>query len=265
MNQDHTVDQLYAHITQQITERESPRARSRRALNKVAVTLILASLWGAFMSGCAPSLRDRLHSRTLSAPLSREHPIMIDVRASEIIWDHEVVVTNFRPRELRASIARALEDALNRDYDFKASADEVPARYRLEVLDITNTRQWWVVPCFIYFTVFGCPTHSQSAEITLSLDYQGQIYSASTVGRATFNIYNYVFFNGRSELSPVADALGRAVRKIAAKVRRRDRENARLQSKSALPQLSTNAQRVKSLELRVDLQQAPVHIAQGGR
>jgi len=144
----------------------------------------------------------------------------VDVEASEIIWNHPVNVANFKPRRLRREIAKSLEEAMNGDQGGITNAGYEPVRFLLEVHEIEGSYIWWIAPCFVYLTIFGCPTHSLYADITLTVEYQGRIYSTSTQGSATFNLYTNLSFMGASEVSPVADGLRKAIRRLAKQLRR---------------------------------------------
>ena len=196
-------------------------------------SLALVILWMSFVSsGCAPSIRDALNPETLQASVSQTLPIKVDVEASEIIWKHPVNVRDFKPLHLRRDIGRALEEAMNSKRGYVV--DErgyIPVRYLLEVHEVSGQYLWFVIPCFFYLTIFGCPTHSLDAEITLTVEYQGSIYTASTEGGATFNLYNFLSFGGRSELSPVADGLRQAIQRLAQQMRGQPRSQPKLKAR----------------------------------
>ena len=179
--------------------------------------LILCSLFSGM--GCAPSIREALNSDTLLKPISKTSTIQVDVEASEIIWHHPVNVAEFRPRRLRREIANSLEEAMNGNQGADVNSGYEPARFLLEVHGVDGSYILWLAPCVVYFTIFGCPTHSLHADITLTVEYQDKVYSTSTQGSATFNIYSKHFMS-TSEISPVADAMRRAIRRLAKQMRR---------------------------------------------
>jgi hypothetical protein len=183
----------------------------------LASLILLSSLLGV---GCAPSIREALNSNTLDKPVSRFSPIKVDVEASEIIWNHPVQVHNFKPRQLRREIAQSLEEAMNGQRGVVVGErGYIPSRYLLEVHEIEGQYTWAFLPCIVYLTLIGCPTHSLHADITLTLEYQGKIYTTSNEGSATFNLYSFLSFGGQSEVSPVADAMRKAIRRLAQQIR----------------------------------------------
>lgn len=190
---------------------------NRHVYLSLAVLICSMSVLGV---GCAPSLRGALNADTLNKPVSKGLTIKVDIEASEIIWNHPVPVSEFRPRQLRREIGEALENALNGERGVTVGSEGyLPARYLLEVHEIESNFTWLVLPCFVYFTVFGCPTHSLDADITLTMEYQGKIYSTSVEGSATFNLYTLLLYSGRNEVSPVVDGIRRAIRRLAKQMR----------------------------------------------
>ena len=187
----------------------------------IRYTLIYISISASLfiLSGCAPRLKETLNSQTLTAPVSPLIKIHIDEIASEIRWNHAVSIPEDQPREMRRQIARQLESALNGSGSFRGDVGYYPARYLLEVHQISTKSYWILFPCLLYGTFVGCPYQSMRAEVTLSVEYQGKIFSISDSGVAYFNYYNEFLYPLIPQLSPVADALGKIVPQLAQQMR----------------------------------------------
>jgi hypothetical protein len=151
--------------------------------------LAYVMLLSSFMFSCAPSLKDSLNSSTLTQALDTKKPIRIDIEASEIRWNPPVNIDQVKPKSLRRTLAHGIERVLNGSNKVVQSKDYLPGRYLLEVHSLHQSYVRLLFPCFFYFTFFGCPYISIDAEITLTLDLNGQFYEVSTSGQATYSIY----------------------------------------------------------------------------
>ena len=181
-----------------------------------------------YVVGCAPSLRETLHSKTLHKPISSSLPIKIDVEASEIIWSHPISIDKIQPHQLRREIATSLERAMNgQESIIIGERGYIPSRYLLEVHKLDSSYLWAILPCIAYLTIVGCPTHSISADITLTIEYQNKIYSISATGKSIFNIYNGLLTHQVNDLSPVAIALREAIIKLAKQIKRNSASHVR--------------------------------------
>lgn len=204
---------------------------------KIVTSLVLSAVFLSvvFLSvGCAPRIPEMLNNRSLKSPISSQLMIHVDEVASEIRWNAPVPVSSDTPVRLRSDIARHLERAFNAGQSFNSSDGYHPARFLLEVHNIADSNMMIFIPCLFYLTFVGCPHRSLSADITLSVEYRGKIFSTSATGKAYFNFYNQMFYPHFPEVSPVAAALRDAVRQLAPKLRASTRANRASSSSSMM-------------------------------
>ena len=142
--------------------------------------------------GCSSRASAHINDRSVT-PLSKEYGrLVIDAEASELEWDDTTKLVGFQSssssldhERLRGEIATAIERALS------ARGGETIhiARYRLQVGSIRNNPLWTLMPCFFYFTIFGCPVSSSEATVKLTLEVDRKLYSATGVGHSFQTLY----------------------------------------------------------------------------
>ena len=172
----------------------------------------------ALTAGCAPTLRESLNRHTLKSSLGGASSIYVDVMASEIRWE-EPIPLKFEPSQLRGSLASAIQDVLNGPNKRAARVgDSTPTRFLLEVHRLHHSYTRLFFPCLFYFSFFGCPVDTITAEISLTLDYRGELFKASTSGQATFNYFQHGMGAYPPEVRAVGVALSEALKMISRSV-----------------------------------------------
>ena len=185
-------------------------------INKIIYLILITSVLSL---GCAPTLRESLNAQTLNTPLYPQKSIWVDVAASEIRWNAPIL--NLKPeypQRLRRFLSRSFERVLNQTEQAQHSQDQrIPTRFLLEVHSISEHYFNFFFPCLGYFTIFGCPYRSIEAELTLTLDLDGEVYAVSASGNATYSLYN-MFSSHMPEARSVGIALNKALKLIAQSV-----------------------------------------------
>ena len=172
----------------------------------------------ALTSGCAPTLRESLNRHTLKSSLGGSSSIHVDVVASEIRWE-EPISLKFEPAQLRGSLASAIQDVLSGPNKRATRvSDSTPTRFLLEVHRLHHSYTRFFFPCLFYFSFFGCPVDTITAEISLTLDYRGEFFKASASGQATFNYFQYGMGAHPPEVRAVGVALSEALKMISRSV-----------------------------------------------
>ena len=201
-----------------------PSQQIKRALSIASVLkrwVLVGGALSALCMGCAPTLSESLNATTLSAPISAEAPILIDVEASELRWEPPIILASQNQAyQMRQRLAVALQATLNgQSITATNLKNRRPVRFLLRVEDITHGYLRMLFPCLIYFTILGCPGSAVSARVSLTLDYRGELYRVSAFGEAIFNIYQFGQSEEPPELRAVAVALAKAVRELARELR----------------------------------------------
>ena len=180
-----------------------------RVLRSILVFSLILSM------GCAPTLRDSLNHRTLSTPLNSPSVIHVDVQASELRWE-EPISLNFSPHRLRRNLASMIQEALNGSTRRAERVGQMShTRFLQEVHSLHHSYGRLFLPCLFYFSFFGCPVDTIRAEITLTLDHQGELFRASSSGEATFNYFQHSFGEYPPEIRAVGVAIAEAIKMIA--------------------------------------------------
>ena len=181
--------------------------------------LLSFALFVMITTACAPTLRESLNPRTLQAPISKQSRVHVDVKASEIRWEEPISI-NFEPKKLRRNLAFAIQDVLNGPIrKAERLSDSKPTRFLLEVHSLNHSYKRFLFPCLIYFAFLGCPVDTIRAEISLTLDYQGEFFRASTSGEATFNHFQYGLSAHPPEVRAVGVAMSEALKMIMRSVK----------------------------------------------
>ena len=182
-------------------------------------TCLLSFILSIMTTACAPTLRESLNHRTLQAPISKQSRVHVDVKASEIRWEEPISI-NFEPKKLRRSLAFAIQNVLNGpNRKAERLSESKPTRFLLEVHSLNHSYKRFLFPCFIYFAFLGCPADTIRAEISLTLDYQGELFRASTSGEATFNHFQYGLSTHPPEVRAVGVAISEALKMITLSVK----------------------------------------------
>ena len=182
-------------------------------IDSICLQVICCSL--VLTVGCAPTLHESLSHRTLAAPLNSPSPIHVDVEASELRWE-EPILLNFQPSQLRRDLATLIQGTLNGPTQrAERVGDTAPTRFLLEVHRLHYNFNQFFFPCLIYFTFFGCPVETIRADITFTLEHQGERFRASTSGEATFNYFQHSFGQHPPEIRVVGIAIAKALKLIA--------------------------------------------------
>lgn len=168
--------------------------------------------------GCAPTLHESLNQNSLQSALGPTELVNIDIDASEIRMEESTSI-KADPRRLRRELAFVMQEALNGPTQRATQLGQTrPSRYLLEVHSLQHSFLKALFPCLIYFAIFGCPTDTIRAEISLTIDYRGELYRASTSGEASFNHFQHGFSSYSPEVRvlgiAIADALQMIVRSI---------------------------------------------------
>ena len=183
------------------------------------ISLLSFGLFAMIITACAPTLRESLNHRTLQAPISRQSRVHVDVKASEIRWEEPISI-NFEPKKLRRSLAFAIQEVLNGpNRQAERLSDSTPTRFLLEVHSLNHSYKRFLFPCLIYLAFLGCPADTIRAEISLTLDYKGELFRASTSGEATFNHFQYGLATHPPEVRAVSVAISEALKMITRSVK----------------------------------------------
>ena len=181
-------------------------------IDSIFIRVICCSL--VLTVGCVPTLHESLSHRTLPAPLNSPSPIHVDVEASELRWE-EPILLNFQPNQLRRDLATLIQRTLNGPKQRAERIGETaPTRFLLEVHRLQYSFNRFFFPCLIYFTFFGCPMETIRAEITFTLEHQGERFRASTSGEATFNYFQHSLGQHPPEIRVVGIAIAKALKLI---------------------------------------------------
>ncbi|MBM4293249.1 MAG: hypothetical protein FJ138_19120 [Deltaproteobacteria bacterium] len=193
------------------------RPRLPRALARSALLAALA------LGGCF-SWTDKLNTRDVPSFTREWGVVKIDTAASEIDWRAEVITDNAYQSRVREDLARALETVFNGVPSSSASTSihTTPARYKLTINMIESNILWMIIPCFVYFTILGCPFSHDSATVEIDIQVDNQIYSSRGTGGAfrgfyyNNNPFDFEIFSRRSDLklAAVGDAIQEALKAL---------------------------------------------------
>lgn len=180
-----------------------------------------ALLAAVALSGCVTQARDRLHGGQIP-PFPREWGLVrVDARASELNWRTHNMANRRQQEDLRHQLALALEDTLNdgQKSDHLQARELTPARYRLTVSSVTQNPLWGLLPCLVYFTLFGCPLMRDTASVQLNLQVGGDLFEVRAQGTAFRGLYYNHDPIGALSLAAVTDATREALIKLQRQLR----------------------------------------------
>lgn len=156
----------------------------------------------ALTAGCHTTMIEAMREVGPVAWPDGAQRVQVDREASAVLITSDG--TDIRDDEellagLRGQIARGLELA--------SSPSGVPTPIRFQAQVHGSVDQMLIWPCFVAFTLYGCPFAEVEATATVTFDINGTLYHGAGVGSAYMNVLYY----NRGTLAPFDVATLRAI------------------------------------------------------